>query len=437
MTCVFRWDSEEMFDKDRGPRTSSDAIRTILFTILPLILLPACQGPEPSTEAFQVADSAGVAIVESARPLWDSGEGWTLSPEPEVVIGLVEGDEKYLLSQVVGVRRLSDGRIAVLDAGAYRVRVYDSTGRHLMDLGGEGDGPSEFRYPQFLGVVSDTLFVYESTGDLTWFSPDGQFLRASSDIRHNGGERSRPVIIGILEDRFAVGFRMVGMRDRQLVEGLNREPIQIWRFDLFDSGADSLFSVPGHEEMIFFPGSGATGHRPYVFGKMTLLAASKDWIYVAPTDEFSVQVFDREGILRRIFRRGDPPRRVTPSDFDRWMEQAIEGRARSPEEEAEMRRTAGELSIAETMPSFRWIAVDSEGNLWVEEFEGIGRDQGRFSVFGSDGAWLGHVDIPEGLPWRRGDNLQQLIEIGTDYLLGVWADDFGVQQVRVYPIEKR
>jgi len=427
-----------MIDQDPGLRASSEAIRTILFTILSLVLLTACQGRESSTEAFWAADSAGVTIVESTHPLWESEEGWTLSREPEVVIGLVEGDEKYLLSQVAGVRRLSDGRIAVLDAGSYRVRVYDSSGRHLMDLGGEGDGPSEFRFPQFLGQVSDTLFVYEHVGgDLTWFSPDGQFLRASNDIRQTAGERSTPVMLGFLEDRFGIGFRTVGVRDQQLVEGLNRQPIQIWRFDLLDSGADSLFSVPGYEEMISFPGGTVTQHMPHVFGKRTHLAASKNRVYVAPTDAFSIQVFDREGILRRIIRRAETPRRVTRSDFDQWVKQTIEIRDPPPEEKAEMRRTAGELSVAETMPAFRWIVVDSEDNLWVEEWEGVGWDQGRFSVFCSDGAWLGYVEIPEGLHQLRGDNRQQLIEIGPDYLLGVWTDDMGVEQVRLYRIEKR
>ena len=437
MTCVIRWDREEIIDKDPGLRASSEAIRTVLFTILSLVILTACQGRESSTEAFLAADSAGVTIVESTRPLWERGEGWTLSREPGVVIGLVEGDEKYLLNGVTGVRRLSDGRIAVLDAGSYRVRVYDSTGVHLMDLGGEGDGPSEFRTPQFLGLVFDTLFVYEAIGgDLTWFSPDGQLLRTSSGFSQADRERGTLLMFGYLEDRFGVGVRTAGVRNRSLAEGLNREPWSIWRFDLFSSGADSLFSVPGGEEMILSSGPEGTHHQTYVFGKYTVLGVSKSWVYVAPTDEFSIQVFDGEGILRRIIRRDETPRRVTRSDFRQWVEQRLELRDPPPEERAEMRRTAGELNVAETLPAFRWIAVDSEDNLWVEELEGVGLDQGRFSVFRPDGAWLGYVEIPEGLPQLRGVYDRQLMEIGSDYLLGVWTDEFGVEQVRLYRIEK-
>ena len=437
MTCVLGWDFEEMIDKARGLRVTSEVIRTLLFTFLSLVLLTACQGRESGTKAFSVFDSAGVTIAESTRPLWEGGEGWTLSPEPEVVIGQVEGDEEYLLNQVPGVRTLSDGRIAVLDAGSYRVRVYDSTGRHLMDLGGEGDGPSEFRWPQFLGVVADTLFVYEYVGgDLTWFSPDGQLLRTSSVFRQADGRATNVDMFGYLEDRFGFGVRLRTSRERQLVEGLNRQPIGIWRFDLLTSDADSVFSAPGYEMTVSFPGGSVTRHQLYLFGKTSLLAASENRVYVAPTDAYSVKVFDRDGILRRIIRRPEAPRHVARSDPDRWVEEWIKIQDTPPDEREEMRRHFAEFSVAETMPAFRWIAVDSEDNLWVEEWEGVGLEQGRFSVFRPDGAWFGYVELPEGLPQSRGQGIQQLIEIGSDYLLGVWADDYGVEQVRRYRIEK-
>jgi hypothetical protein len=244
-------------------------------------------------------------------------------------------------------------------------------------------------------------------------------------------------MFGYVEGRVGI---VIADRTRSLVEGLSRVPWQIRRFDLFNADADSLFSVPGAEEMIAFPDPGRPGltrHRPHVFGKFTQLAASTNRVYVAPTDAFSIQVFDPEGILRRIIRRVETPRSVTPSDLDQWVEGQLELRDPPPEERAEMIRTAGELSVAETMPAFRWMAVDTEDDLWVEEWEGVGLDQGRLAVFRSDGAWLGYVDLPEGLPQSRGDPYQQLIEIGSDYLLRVWTDYYGVEQVRLYRMEKR
>jgi hypothetical protein len=73
----------------------------------------------------------------------------------------------------------------------------------------------------------------------------------------------------------------------------------------------------------------------------------------------------------------------------------------------------------------------------VEEWEDVGLEQGRFSVFRPDGAWLGYVEIPEGLTAGRGWSDTQMLKIGSDYILGVWANDYGVEQVRLYGIEKQ
>jgi hypothetical protein len=93
--------------------------------------------------------------------------------------------------------------------------------------------------------------------------------------------------------------------------------------------------------------------------------------------------------------------------------------------------------MAEVMPAYRMVAVDAEENLWVEEWDDVGIDQGRFSIFRADGVWLGRVTLPPGLPMTRGTGLlTRVLDIGSDYLLGVWAGDLGVEQVRLYPIEK-
>lgn len=306
-----------------------------------------------------------------------------------------------------------------------------------MDLGGEGDGPSEFRTPQFLGLVSDTLFVYEVIGGaLTWFSPDGRLLRTSNGFSQADRMVGSIHMFGFFEDGFGIGTRLRTRMDQPRDLGINREPWSIWRFGLVDQSIDSLVSVPGGEVEILSSDGRGTRQRRFVFGKWTCLAASKNRIYAGPTEEYSIQVFDEEGRLLRIIRREQEARRVTRSDFNKWVDQYLGVLDRPRAERAEMRRTASELKMAETMPSFRWIGVDSEDNLWVEEWEGVGIEQGRFSVFRVDGAWLGHVELPEGLVVPFGEPDRQIIEIGTDYVLGVWSDEFGVEQVRLYSIEK-
>lgn len=61
----------------------------------------------------------------------------------------------------------------------------------------------------------------------------------------------------------------------------------------------------------------------------------------------------------------------------------------------------------------------------------------RLSV-GLVGAWLGRVELPPGLPMLRGTAVRSapVLEIGPDWILGVWEDELGVQQVRLYRLRK-
>jgi len=55
-------------------------------------------------------------------------------------------------------------RFFVLDWQVPAVRVYDLAGEHLLDVGREGEGPGEFRYPADLAVTGEGDFVEEQEG---------------------------------------------------------------------------------------------------------------------------------------------------------------------------------------------------------------------------------------------------------------------------------
>jgi hypothetical protein len=114
-----------------------------LAALAALPLLAACGG-EAGAAAPVVRDSAGVRIVENARPAWGEGEGWRSSPEPLVDVGLAEGDAAYQFGRVAGALRLDDGRIVVADGQANELRWFDAAGRHLKTAGRKGGGPGEF-----------------------------------------------------------------------------------------------------------------------------------------------------------------------------------------------------------------------------------------------------------------------------------------------------
>ncbi|WP_419164502.1 6-bladed beta-propeller [Candidatus Palauibacter sp.] len=69
----------------------------------------------------------------------------------DLEIGELEGEDPYLFTRVFSVAADPLGRILVTDNGAHEVRVFDPDGQFLFRLGGEGDGPGEFRSPCCVG----------------------------------------------------------------------------------------------------------------------------------------------------------------------------------------------------------------------------------------------------------------------------------------------
>lgn len=111
----------------------------------------ACSGESASsTNASVVRDSSGVTIIE--HDLAQRSGTCAIDPNPSLSIGVEEGDEAYMLSDISGAARLSDGRIIIAQRSTQDIRYYDSTGTFLRTSGRQGRGPGEFSSPYHVHV---------------------------------------------------------------------------------------------------------------------------------------------------------------------------------------------------------------------------------------------------------------------------------------------
>ena len=92
-----------------------------------------------------IRDSAGVRVIENARPAEDSRLLWRIGAGPMVSIGEATGEEPYLLHQVMDALMLPDRRVVIANTGTSEIRVYDAEGVHQATWGGDGGGPGEFQ----------------------------------------------------------------------------------------------------------------------------------------------------------------------------------------------------------------------------------------------------------------------------------------------------
>lgn len=124
------------------------------------------------------------------------------------------------------------------------------------------------------------------------------------------------------------------------------------------------------------------------------------------------------------------------AEIEEYIETNVTYGGVSREQAEEMGRRRREDPRAPTLPVLRSIRLDETESLWVEPFFGAGIDVGPFEVFDADGTWLGSVSVPAGLNRGFIASMAPGLEIGDDYLLGVWNDDRGVEYVRLYSLDR-
>lgn len=401
------------------------------------------EGSEPI-----VRDSAGVRIIESSAPAWD-GDGWKISETPAVVIGRREGDERYLLGWVnrrSGAVVLGDDRIAVLDGRSAVIRVYSPEGEHIEDWGRRGEGPGEFgSYPAHIFAYrGDSIVVSEETLQFSVFDQEGSFgRRAMPGMRLSLWYDLRDIVDrGILLPAYScceflgplpTGALLLATPEMIPNAGTGTKRSSVLVAVVPDTGgvADSVGVFDGGR---YRPGA-APGGRPggFHFQPSFAVAVGDGRYLVTEGDSYSIEVYDANGRLARIIRLAREPRPV--SDEVRAVnEQEIRDRFREAGDRVEggsateMIQRALSTPYPPHLPTFEWLHVDPQGNIWAgqqsyDESSGMN----EFFVFAADGNHLGAVDVPAEL---------SVLQIGTDFVLAHVTDDLGVHYVHLYRIEK-
>lgn len=96
-----------------------------------------------------------MGFVVYALPVVAQPANWSLDSRPSAGIGSADGDPNYMFSLVMAAMKTADGRILVADRDG-TIRVYDATGKYLQSIGGQGEGPGEFRHLRTMFSTAET-----------------------------------------------------------------------------------------------------------------------------------------------------------------------------------------------------------------------------------------------------------------------------------------
>ncbi|KPK82530.1 MAG: hypothetical protein AMS25_01945 [Gemmatimonas sp. SM23_52] len=188
---------------------------------------------------------------------------------------------------------------------------------------------------------------------------------------------------------------------------------------------DSLGRFPGNEWYVKTEENRMMASTR-VFGRRPVAAAYGDAFYFGHTDSYELAQYDQSASLLRLIRKAQPNLTVTAEDTERLIEDEMAD-AEDESQRAFIRQMYAEMPLPETMPAYRSLVVDTEGNLWVEEYRRPGDEQPRWTVFDPDGVMLGQVEMPAQFT---------VYQIGSDFVLGRWTDGLDVEHVRLYALLK-
>lgn len=409
-------------------------MRTPLWLFVSLIWIAAASACTSVAESFasvEFSDSAGVRIVHSRGPKWREGEAWSVSAEPRQSIGVMDGPVDYQFVEVSSAARRSDGKVVVVDRGTRTVRLFDGEGAFLKTLGGPGSGPGEFQDPgQVMVTAQDSVVVWDKAMyRTTRFDPSGDLADVRTlDLATIAKAVDPPLYPGSV-DLLPGGQLLVRLTEKSSVSPSGRFRLRSGALRVSEdlSVIDTLMFF-GDIEQISVDAPWGRMAVPPPQAKRTRITHQGIPPRICIGDQTGPEIACfGPGDSRMLLRWSSEPTPVTKEEIAAWREASIRlyGQKMS---EVEVSRMLDQLPIPELRPHYSQLTLDLVGNLWVELGPSVGAASHSvdYLVFDPAGVQLGVVALPPIQP----------LEIGDDYVMGVYHDEFEIEYLQVYQIRK-
>ena len=369
-----------------------------------LVLAMGACDTTPTEDAVQPVvewDSAGITIVDNNLPEWDETGPWTVGAEPEFVIGGTGAAESLedpapLVWSIWGLARLSDGRVLVHSGGSEMVMLFEPSGELSTVIGRKGEGPGEYIRPQHIQLLpGDTIAVWDyQFTRVNYFDPAGTLVgHRTLDIgtviaKTRTDRESPPESIRIpLPDGSMIVQR--GLLDYSLPKlgEIRRHPREYLRIDT--AYAVHSFGWWQYDESLGRSSNSYSSWLPFAARSLVAAGGNPLWVYITNGDRYEIHQHSPDGILRRIFRRDADRIPITAEQYQQALTTMFDLNPHHDWSTYEQERAAA--PPREYHPPINDLRVDTRGYLWVSEPR-----SGQWSVFDTEGKWLGMVETPGG-----------------------------------------
>ncbi len=356
------------------------------FLALSLLTVGCARSDGPDREGgwATVTDTLGTGAVRlSHTPPATPTPPSTL--QEELRIGSGESAASGGFGSIKGLQVLRDGRIAVLDATAKELRIFDTSGQLMEVFGGEGQGPAEFGEP--FGLMQD------ASGRL-WV-PDYGNARMSVIDPERGFVETFPLQLlsrgslwnGILREdgRIVVPSITLGSPRHNVLRVYDASMTQVDSLPLPDTGVRDLRNQPGAFYWEAPGGRGMGFYRIPFFpgGARVLDPAGGIWSTETGDASYRVKYWQPGGDTLLVLEVDRAPLTIPSAERDSAISVVRGQLERLGSADQDYSR------VPTVRPSVVSMFLTEDGELWVETPEPEGGT--LYDRFDRAGAYLGSV----------------------------------------------
>lgn len=310
--------------------------------------------------------------------------------ERDLVIGVAEGEENYMLPSKGYLAAGQDGLIYYFNTMDRAVRVFGVEGRFIRGFGRAGQGPGEFNpqgggtmYPQADGSVAienwpSSLLIFDANGG---FRRGIDFNRLSSGIRRSG--------------RIESPYYWMPNRGILIVQwniwAMNEDSIH--HFMIIEDDSTSIRWLPGASvpPSSYWEAPGTGVSLPHSSRYTCTLTGDRVLVW-GVSSEFRLTMYDLDADTWRIVTLNRIPEPVTNDDIEQFLGEMSESRR------GRFRAMLKNAPVPEFKPVFDELIGDDSGRIWVRhdiEEPWLQHPEGyRYDLFDAEGHWLGEVVSP-------------------------------------------
>lgn len=266
------------------------------------------------------------------------------------------------------------GNIFIFDESDYNIHKFDSKGNYLLEFGGEGTGPGEFRGIMGLCCLNDTIFAIDTPQKkMNRFDLNGKFINSS-----------------IMPGFFSLYNRIFAAQGLLWIQRLSFKRLEnkAEMHKIVEARQSSLKRIAVYD-------SSSTDY-PLKDLKGELLisktaAVTDSTVYIADKGDFfdyKIEVRDPQNNLKRVIRKKYARLKITDKEIEFLINELKKEFPDVTEEELKEYRTLNDYK-----PAIRWIYTDKNDRLWVEEsrtIEDPGDTRMKFSIF-ENGVYLNSI----------------------------------------------